>query len=527
MRSYYEHLETAMAVAKTAVPTHPTVRSSAIFPVMNLPGIHSRILFMGYWILKRNIKEILTVVNLRSEKGILLGRQTFTITEPKTYRIELVDQLAAANLSTDDPFVGSLEIEFYSTVNLFFPFPAVVINYYGPHFSTVVHTAQRVYNDFDDLMRNSQTQVPESGFNIYADEQHEPFIGLINGAEAVDNSVFSMEFYNLHQEKLTHDLFLDRLEPYEMRMIYPSQHVNLGEFLKGEVGAAKARFHVNWIFPRLIVGNIDSSLPALSITHTYYDTSGADSNSDYWQPAQEGWFDAAVMVPAQVAAQHFTNIYFYPIYSPSSFAIDVEFYDSNGKLVGDKRNALLMEAPFSSLKRIELKALAKELNIDGRLPLCVRLIGRPINNSRLPARVKIGLDVGNDPDQMPCNICTNLHPFNVALENKPKSFRWGPVLCDQPEASIWITNSTPQINYTREAEVDLTFYREDDTATCVRHFSLHPHGFRAIYPNEDPELRDFFKGKVGWFTAVTTNPYTSTYYFAENPAGTLGGDHGF
>src|SRR5262249_4845138 len=158
---------------KTPVPPRPTVRSSAIFPVINDPGIHSRILFMGYWILKRNIHEILAVVNLRSLKGKLLGRQTFTISEPKTYRLELTEQLAQAGLPPDAPFSGSLEVEFFSTVNLVFPFPAVVINYYGEHFSTVVHTAQRIYNDFDDMNRNSQTQVPESGFNIYADEDRE------------------------------------------------------------------------------------------------------------------------------------------------------------------------------------------------------------------------------------------------------------------------------------------------------------------------------------------------------------------
>ncbi len=527
MRSYYEHLETAMAALKTAVPPHPTLRSSAIFPVFNLLNIHSRILFMGYWILKRNIHEILAVVNLRSEKGTLLSRQSFTITEPKTFRVELQDQLSLAGMPTDQPFIGSLEIEFYSTVHLVFPFPAVVINYYGPHFSTVVHTAQRVYNDFEDKKRNSQSSVPESGFNIYADDNHEPFIGLINGPEPVEDSTFSMEFYNLHRQSLKHDILLGKMDAYETRVIYPAQEVNLKEFLQGEVGAAKARFQVNWIFPRLVVGNIDNRVPALSITHTYYDTSGSASTSDYWQPSEPKWYDATLMVPLFARNHHFTNIYFYPIYSPSSFDIDIEIYSEEGKCLGSKKRALSLESPFSELKRIELKHLLNELKIPLENPLVARLIAIPSSQSRLPARIKIGLDVGNDPAQMPCNICTNLQPFNPALENKPKSFRWGPVLCDQPEASIWITNSAPQVNYTREAEVELTFFREEDASTCKRMFLLHPHGFRTIYPNEDPELRDFFKNKIGWFTATTTNPYTSTYYFAESSSGIVGGDHGF
>lgn len=527
MRSYYEHLESAMGASKTPVPPHPTLRSSAIFPVFNLPGISTRILFMGYWILKRNIKEILAVVNLRSEKGNLLGRQTFTITEPKTFRIELGDQLLNAGLSHDISFVGSLEIEFFSTVNLVFPFPAVVVNYYGPQFSTAVHTAQRIYNDFDDLKRNSQTQVPESGFNIYADEEREPFIGLINGAESVEEGFIAMEFFNSENQSMQCELQLGKLLPYETRILYPAREFNLKEFLKGKVGAGKVRFKVNWIFPRLLVGNIQQNLPALTVTHTYYDTTHAKGDSDYWRPTEPGWYPASLMVPAVIHDSHFTNIYLYPIYSPSSFTIDVEFYSSEGRLLGRKERVLTMQAPFQELRRIELKSLAQELGIEPSQNLAARLIAQSLGESRIPARIKIGLDIGESPKHMPCNICTNLQPFNPALEAKPRAFRWGPVLSDQSEASIWIMNSSPHLEYTRPSEVEITFHREQDNKTLLRKFTLPPHGFRTLYPNEDPELSEFFQGKIGWFTSTTTNPYTSTFYFAENSSGLVGGDHGF
>jgi hypothetical protein len=527
MRSYYEHLETAMGYPKTPIPPKPTLRSSAIFPVMNLFGIHSRILFMGYWILKRNIKEIATVVTLRSLSGQILGRQSFTITEAKTYRIELTDQLAAAGLPTNQPFTGSLEIEFFSTVNLVFPFPAVVINYYGPKFSTVVHSAQRVYNDFEDLQRNSQTQVPESGFNVYADEEKEPFIGLINGGQAVPNSRMELEFYNIDGEKMTHELQIGDLAPYETRMIYPARELDLQKFLKGKVGAGKAKFNVNWIFPRLVVGNIHHQIPALTITHTYYDTTQAKGESDYWRPSEPAWYPATLMVPAAVKGKRFTNVYFYPIYSPASFIIDVEIYNFQGKLLGRKQDVLQMQAPYTQLKRIEIKEICKELHIPTEEDLGARIIARTPHSSRLPARIKLGLDLGESPEKMPCNICTNLQPFNPPLETKPKTFRWAPVLADQINSNIWIMNSAPNIDYQRQADVELTFFHEKDNATLIRKITLPPHGFAVIRPNEDPELKAFFEGVIGWFTAVATNPYTSTYYFAENASGYIGGDHGF
>lgn len=531
MRSYYEHLETAMGLPEATpvkpVPPKPTLRSSAIFPMVRLPGITSRVLFMGYWILKRNIREIVAVVTLRSEKGQLLSRTQFPITEAKTYRVELNDFLSLAGYPLEKEFLGSLEIEFFSTVHLVFPYPAVVVNYYGPAFSSVVHTAQRVYNDFEDLSRNSQTAVPEAGFNIYADSQREPFIGLINGPEAIAKSPLEIEFFNSEGKTLKHTFDLRSLAPYELRWIYPARDVDLKNFLAGKVGTAKARFSVKWIFPRLVVGNIDHQLHALAITHTYYDTSAARSDSDYWAASQPGWHPASLMVPVSLVDGHFTNVYFYPIYSPASFAIDLEIFDEEGKLLGSKPSALVVQAPFSGHQQIDMKKICASLGIVPKAYLAARLNARPLENSRLPARLKLGLDIGKEPTNFPCNICTNLLPFNPALDAKPRAFRWSPLLADQAFAELWVMNSSPHVDYKRSSDVTLTFFRESDAETLTRTFTLPPNGFQVILPHDDPELQAFLGKNIGWMTATTTNPYTSTYYFAENASGVVGGDHGF
>lgn len=528
MRSYYAHLETAMGktTQKNIIPK-PIFRSSAIFPVLQQEGITSQILFLGYWILKRNITEIASVITLRNCEGEVLSRQTMKIQEPKTYRIELSEELEKAGFSKTAHFTGSLEVEFFSTNNLVFPYPALVVNYYGPKFSTVVHTAQRVYNDYDDMQRNSQTNVPESGFNIYADEDREPFIGLINGSQAVPDANIQMEFFNSDNEVLVHHHKLGTLKPYETKLLFPAQEIDLKSFLKGKIGAAKIRFNVNWIFPRLLVGNIQHSLPALSITHSYYDCSTAASDSDYWRPNEPDWHPASLMIPILTEDSHFTNIYFYPIYSPSIIAIDVEIYNSAGNLLGLKQNVLQISTQSPGFFRIPIKSLCQELGIAPQKYLGARVISRNVNNSRLPARIKLGLDIGINTQKVPCNICTNLQPFNPPLETKLHSFKWAPVLADQPVSTFWIMNSSPSINYKKEAKISLNFYREDDTQSINRQLSLPPHGFYVINPEHDSELKDFFHGKIGWVTVETTNAYTTTYYFSENPSGVVGGDHGF
>lgn len=528
MRSYYAHLDTAMGVQNKTIPSRPVFRSSAIFPVLQLPGISSRILFMGYWILKRNIQQIASVITLRSTDGRVLSRTNMTITEAKTYRIELSDQLTNAGLPPDEPFTGSLEIEFFSNTNLVFPYPAVSVNYYGPAFSSTVHTAQRVYNDFDDMRNNSQTSVPESGFNIYADDNREPILGLINGPLAVPDCTLQMQFFNIDGEVLNYTLQLGEMKPYQAHIIYPARIVDLEGFLKGEVGAGKVRFNVNWIFPRLLVGNIQKSPAAVTITHTYYDCTAAQSESDYWLATQEKWYPASLMIPLRITENAFTNAYFYPIYPPSKFTIDLEIYDSNGKRLGVKRNLLTITSPLNEMIQLDIKKICRELNITPQDKLAARIIARTSGEDRLPARVKIAVDIGyDDIPAMPCNICTNLHPFNPALDTKPTTFRWFPILADQPNASFWIMNQSPEVNFEKTANLSLTFFRERDTETLKREVTVAPNGFLAIRPNEDPELKEFFGGQVGWCTCVATNPYTTSYYLAENPSGVVGGDHGF
>ncbi len=524
MRSYWSHLQSLTPQSDKKVIPKPVFRASAIFPVFELPGISSRLLFMGYWILKRNIQEIGQVVTLRSQEGVELYRTTSQIKSPKSCRIELRDLLD--QLEYHEPFTGSLEVEFYAASPLVFPFPAVVINYYGPHFSSVVHTAERVYNDYEDKRKNSETDVPESGFNIYADEDHEPFISLINGIEPVEKAVVNIEFYNIHGKTLTHQWELGRLAPYETKILYPARDAYLKTFLQNQPGSAKIHFHLNWVFPRLVVGNIQKSKQALVITHTYYDCTDAGQESDYWRPAEARWHAASLMVPVLMQKESFTNIYFYPIYSPSQFAVTVEFFDAAGHCLG-KGKKLTVSSASQEFKCLKLKELAEELGIDRTKANGARIIADPIASDTIPSRIKVAFDVGNKKQMLPCNICTNLQPFNPPMETKPKTFRWLPLLADYPGASVWIMNSSPEVDYKKSAEIELTFFREQDEHTLSRKLTLPPHGYLAIRPEEDPEIAAFLNGSIGWITAVSTNPYTTTYYFVEHPSGIVGGDHGF
>ncbi|WP_123041910.1 hypothetical protein [Cohnella candidum] len=526
MRSYQSHLQHASA-ANAAVARKPTFRSSAIFPVFHLKGVRTRIAFLGYWMVKRSIPEIHSVVTLRSIHGTPLYRRSERITEAKAYRVEAEDLLAWAGMNPEAEFTGSLEIEFYSSRDLVYPYPAVVVQYYGPEFGTIVHTAQRVFNDAEDRNANLESVVPEAGFNIYADDDREPFFAFVNGCDPVRDGRIAMKFYNSKRETLECLIPVSQLLPYETTIVHPDRHVDLQGFLGGKPGTAQIQFDVAWVFPRIIAGNVQRSRQGISVTHTYYDTSSHSGDEHYWKDAPEGWQPASLFVPLSLSGDRYTNINFYPIYSPSELEIDLELYEKDGTLIGIERNVHRIAPIHRGLHTLELKPLAEKFGADAERAAGANLVARTVRGSRLPTRLKIGLDYGMGTHALPCNICKTMDVNNPALENKRSSFHWAPVLADQQDAVVWVVNSAPLNPYERNAPVTLTFYREEDTATLTRELELPPNGVHEIRLSEHPELLEFFGGRMGWYTCVSTNPHAKSYYLSESASGIVGGDHDF
>lgn len=512
MRSYYSHLEKLDPDKKAIKAIH---RSSAIFPVFQDEKIQTRLIFLGYWLLKRNITDILAKVTVRNQKGQIAGKKNFTIVEPKAYSIEVYD-------IAKGPLMGSIEIEFHSETDLVFPYPAVTVNYYGKQYSTVVHTAERIYNDAEDAKKTSETHVPESGFDIYSDDNREPFLTLINGKTACPPQTIPFTVYNAFEEKVSLNIECGELAPYETHLMYPAREFPLSAFLKNRPGCCKINFHLKDVFPRLLVGNQLKKPFATVITHSYYDCKEAEDPSNFWIPSDPKWHAASLMLPF-LGKGHQTALSFYPIFARSAFAIDLEIYTKEGHLLGTFKDTLVCMHDFDHFEQLKLHELYPSDDM-----LAVRIIARALENTPIPARIKIGIDVGIKDIGLPCNICTNLQPYVPAFTDKKTSFKWAPILSGQPKNYAFLMNSSPKKTMEMSATLELTFFREKDTETLKRHLILPPQGFLYLNPDEDPELAAFLDGKTGWFTAITSNPYLTTYYFTENPlSGVIGADHGY
>lgn len=510
MRSYYEHLKTTAP----ATEKPPTLRTSAIFPAFHGDEITTRILFLNYWQLKRSIPELMSHVIVRDQKGKLINQIEFPIQEVRAYQVSLKDFIQG-------PFTGTIEMEFHATSDLVFAFPATVINYYGPNFCTFVHTAQRTYNNEQDAKVNSVSHVPESGFNIYSDENCSSFIAMINGEKEVQAQIVKSSFYNDRGEKMDCDIVLEAFQPFEMQMVHPSELFDLNSFLKKKAGTCKLDFSLNGVFPRLIAGNQLKKPFSCVITHTYYDCSMQQDSSNFWKPQDPDWHEASLMLPF-LGSEHASYLNFYPIFSPSPFTLDLEVYNKEGKLLKTQEGIALFKEGYDKFERICLNEFYPSEECLG-----ARLIARPLSEKPIPARIKIAIDLGFKDKGLPCNICTNLQPFVPAFTNKKSSFKWAPLLAGEMRAWAILMHSSPAKNLKENGEIKLSFYRQQDQEHKERQITLPPQGHYMIDLEKDRELFDFFQGKPGWFTAKATNPYLTTYYFAENSSGIVGGDHGF
>ena len=525
MRSYYSHLQAVKSVGEEVlISQKPTFRSSAIFPVLHNQYYSTRIIFMGYWLLKRNIKEIGLLYTLRDASGIILSRKYLLINSAKAYSI----QLSEFKEILGDDFTGSLELEIFSTQDLVYPYPAFVLVYFGDNFSTAVHTVGRIYNDIEDLSKNEEYKVRESGFDIYGSNNLSPFVAFTNGPIANTNPEICYEINNSRQEIVKGKFKIDALKAFETVFLKLKDYINLPEILGNEAGSIKLGHNLEGFFPRFAVGNFEEKAKSISITHSYYDCSELSDSKSFWNRKDELFNDSSVSIPLYITNDFYTRIAIYPIFSPSDFKLSYTFYDEHGKQLKFLKDYHSIKSADNKYEQIDFKAIARVEGINTEEVKSVNLICNWEAKDKIPTRIKFGLNIGNEKRlvELPCNICFAPMLGNPAILKKQGVFRWAPFL-NLGTSEIALTNSSSLKDYATPAKVTITFHREEDVKTKTRQISLPANATKFIRLADDKELNDFFNGKSGWLTAQSDNPFLNGYYFDFFESGAIAADHIF
>ena len=527
MKSFYDHLSSRLEFGEQIQDSRkPILRSSGIFPVIRNSDYSTEIMFMGYWLIKRNIDEISSLITLRDQSGRILNRTFMLITEPRSYSINL-DSMLRDNEKNSN-FLGSIEVEFFSTRDMVFPYPALVLNYFSKEFNTCVHTIGRIYNDFEDLNENEKVFVPETGFDIYSDNDLSSFLSFVNGPQINANGVIEYTITNLESKKYSGVFSIGKIVPFETIFIKFSEHISkLNEILNGKPGSISIKHNFTGFYPRFLVGNIQTSFPSISFTHSYYDCTSCSSSTDYWNRISDDYYDSSIYIPLFLKNDTFTELRIYPNLSPSVLDIQIDLHDNLGNILQSIPHYVQLDSSKSKLLQINFKQLVNTYNLSSEKVYSAHIITNS-ENKKIPTRIKFGLNVGteNQKSHIPCNICFNTKLGNPLIENKPGSFHWCPIF-NNKKSVVTIGNFSPKKSYSKSSKSLLTFYRYKDSQSLQKEIEIPPNAEYRFELDKNRDVETFLENDNGWITIKSDNPFVHGYYFNFHDSGSVAGDHWF
>lgn len=523
MKTYSHHLSSTGQLKNIDVIRKPTLRSSAIFPFFINNKIDNKFLILGYWLIKRNIKEVLLLITIRSKEGKTIFRNKKLINEVKAYNFSLKNLLKfkTGNLK------GSVEFEIFSTQDLFYPYPACVLEASSDNSSTFVHTCGRIYNDSEDLENNSNWTPPESGFDIFPEKSVKPFFSFVNGPTKLKNDKIKMKLINNLGQIKKREIKINNLQPFETKFIFFGKTSDK-KFFNGNKGTAKIYHNFKSFFPRFLVGNISLDNSKTSLTHTYYDISKLKGKEHFWKnPNTKIFYDSIITFPLFFKKNYHTELGIYPIQPIiDKLVFDIQIFNSLGRMVKEIKNSLIINKNFEKPYYLNINSVLekKSIHLNHKENFYIKII---VNSKKVPSRLKFGYNICNkNKYNFPSNVCFNAVVPNQSVLSKKKTFKWAPII-NKRDSKIIITNFSTLKSKFRNANVELKFWREKDCKFIKKNIVLNNNGSYWFDLNKNLKIKNFLDKKSGWITIFGNSPFISGFTVEDSKQGIIGADHVF
>jgi len=502
-------------------------RSSAIFPFIITRQIKPKIFFLGYWLIKRNIKDIKIFYTLRDNLGKKITTSFIVVNQVKAYEINIT-KLLKFNLKKD--FIGSIELEIFSKNNLVFPYPAIVINFDCKNVSSFVHTCGRVYNDRKDKLANNKYSVSETGFDIIKNKNYEPFFSFVNGPKLLKKPTIQVSLINSNGERKIKKIIFDKLRPYETKFVFFLKSHDK-HFFGDRNGTVKIKHCFKDFFPRFLAGNIDLSKSNSTLTHTYYDLSGKLNYKKQLtkNPDINKFYNSSTAVPLMNEKNIDTELVVYPNFSNVELNFHFILYNDKGYICGVCKNILEVKKDFNTPQYLNLNNIIREnrIKLKKKKNYFCKIFTTSKKNQILN-RLKLGLNLGivGHKEKLPSNICFNMN-FPVSNEQLKKgTFKWG-LLNNKNNSYIMISNiSYLKRNY-KEANIILKFWRCSDNKFLQRKIKIPHNGNFFFQLNKNISIKKFLNKKSGWITINSDSPFVNGWYCDISKTGNVGADHLF
>jgi hypothetical protein len=501
------------------------MRASAAFPVrVKKVELDTVVTFLGYWLLKRDIKEVTAILTLRSASGEVASVESHLIDQVKSYTWSMSEMIKHAGIKDQNNFLGSIEVEIFSARDLVFPYPAITFAYVTAFGTSFVHSCGRIYNNLQDMSDNNEQVVAETGFDIISKEGYEPYFSFVNGPFKIGDEVIKLEFINTDGEKLCVERHLKEINAYATAWVNLIDDDVAREFFKGRRGTVKIHHNLKGFFPRFVAGNMYNGGDAISLTHSYYDTSRDESISSKWKnPGTDNFFDSVISFPVS-ADYEYTELALYPNLVQHKTVLSFEFYDGKGNYIGLHQEKLSIGEEQDRVRYIDCRKLLENLSVleEGKTYLCKVVCD---GCGTVPTRMKFGLNIGNSKKvDLPSNICFNADLPNEKIPNKPGAFKWCTIF-DAENQSVFVTNASFLKRNRPSADLTVSFWRQNDGESLDRNVTVPSDGVCDILDGVRNELAEFLNGEIGWVSIRSSSPFVNGYYVTDYGMGVVGADH--
>jgi hypothetical protein len=385
-------------------------RSSLLVPV--LPNSEVSISLLNHFFIKRQISSVGCRVTAIDKNGVRLTSRLTTINEPRVYTMHLQRDF--------DVDAASFLVEFFSSENIFIPFPAVMVNHRTKNAISSVHSFNRVLADvFEDDDVNA-IHVQEAAIDITQDPNLSTFFVLAAGPYNLQAPI-TLRLSNKESE-LTHSMNVNiprfTQQMFELKKVVPEWSKLQGTLFIDQPDQ-------KLFYGRLFVGQIakDGSFVG---NHSYYDSSHVDG--EFWGNKNPSLRTYPLIDELD------TLIRFYPIMSPSTLELSIIFNSPNGEPMAST-NARTLSSPGNDFFELDIKKSAQDAGIEVSKVNSFTVEARP-SNGNTPTRVNHQIVYKKSAIESSINI--SLQNYNV-LHSKSKSrTSWGQII-NSPDFDTWLS----------------------------------------------------------------------------------------
>lgn len=354
-------------------------RSSLLVP--RLLNNQTYISFVNHYLIKRGYSDIVMKVFPFDINGKSGDAITFKIDQAKVYTFNL-DKLFEGEF-----FYNCYQIEFFTSENLFIPYPAVMVNHINENSINTVHAYNRILNDAREMEKIDEIEVLEASIDLILNNKKDTFIILQTGMIALQNENLEMHFLSNNNKNPSFKKNINISIP-KMSI----KKINLSSFFKdadklniipGDYTVKVKQPKQPIFYGRLLVGVENKESNSFSANHSYYDNS---NNKEYFNNKKS-------YKTMPYFSKFINKLHIYPIMSPGHGYFSLYINIKNGEII---KPYLLEKQKFINDKStllFDTEALINQSNITGDIKTFT-LVYESSNEYKAPSRVNYQLVYG-------------------------------------------------------------------------------------------------------------------------------------